>query len=256
MGRRAWAILPVIGVLVVGVILPGLALAGKKVVSGQQTLQIKARLRPASAGARHVAFDFRFDYRSTTPGQQPPYNVKTITLVMPRGLVLNPAAAPACKRSQIDSANGDLSTCPLNTIVGHGSVVANAAPTISTAITGTVTVYNAVNDVGRGQPKGTRNLVLWVKTSIGVNSAIAFRVLKGAGGRVELRATFPKPSQPGVSPGSFTIQTVLLSVFGSGKRSYITDPAVCPGSWPFSLRVVNYFDQPSITARDQVKCRR
>jgi hypothetical protein len=134
--------------------------------------------------------------------------------------------------------------------------VANAAPTISTPITETVTVYNAINDVGKGQPKGTRNLILWVKSSIGVNTALPFRVLRGAGGRVELHATLTKPSQAGVSPGSFTRQTVVLSVSRSGKGSFITDPALCSGTWPFSLTVGDYFNQPSITARDLVTCRR
>lgn len=255
-GRHGWPVVPVVGGLMVAGALPGAALAGSKVVSGKQTLQIKAGLRPARAGARHVTSTFRFDYRSTTPGQQPPYNTKSITLLEPPGLVLNPAAAPACKRSLINSAHGDLSMCPHNTIVGHGSVVINARPTIPTLFTGTVTVYNAVNNVGQGQPKGTRNLVLWVKTSIGLKVATPFRVLKGPGGRVELRATFPKPSQPGILPGFATLQTLTLSVSGSGRRSFITNPAVCSGSWPFSLTVTNYFHQPSITARHRVNCRR
>lgn len=254
-GRQGWPILPVVGGLVLAVTLPGVALAGKKVVSGKQTLQIKDLQRPATAGARHVTLGIRFDYRSTTPGQQPPYNTKTITVLEPPGLTLNPAAAPACKRSLIDKANGDISQCPRNTIVGHGTVVANAAPTITALITGTVTVYNAVNDVGVGQPKGTRNLILWVKPSIGPNVAVPFRVLKGPGGRGELRATFTKPSQPGILPGSVTLQTVTLSVSGSGKGSYITNPAVCQGAWAYSVTVANYFGQPSVTARDQVTCR-
>jgi hypothetical protein len=241
--------------LALAVAVPGAALAGTKAVSGKQTLQIKAHLSPSTAGATHVEFGFRYDYKSTQAGQQPPYNAKTITLVMPSGLVLDPAAAPACKRSQIDKANGDVSKCPPKTIVGHGTVVVNAAPTISAPITGTATIYNAINDVGIGQPKGTRNLILWVKTSIGVNQAFPFRVLKAAGHRVELQARLKKPKQRGVTPGTFTIQTVVLSVTGSGRRSFITDPPSCASSWRFSLKVVNYFNQPPITAHDRVKCR-
>lgn len=252
--RRGWPILPVVGGLILAFTLSGAALAGNKVVSGKQTLQIKAGLRPARAGARHVTSSLRFDYRSTTPGQQAPYNTKSITFLEPPGLVLNPAAAPACRRSRIENAHGDISTCPRNTIVGHGSVVVNARPTIPTLIARTVTVYNAVNDLGKGQPKGTRNLILWVKTSIGLKIAVPFRVLKGPGGRVELRTTLPKPSHPGLAPGFGTLQTVTLAVSGSGKRSYITNPAVCSGSWPFSLTVTNYFHQPSITARHRVDC--
>lgn len=252
--RDARAVRVGIAISAAAVVLPGAALAGKKVTSGHQTLQIKAHLKPNRAGARHVTFAFHYDYRSTTPGQQPPYNPKTITLVMPTGMVLNPNAAPACKRSQIDQNRGDAGKCPRKTIVGHGTVVANAAPTVSTPITGTVTIYNAINDVGIGQPRGTRNLVLWVKPSLGVNQAIAFRVLKSVGGHEALRATFTKPTHPGVTPGSFTIQTVTLSTRGSGKASYITNPLACSGSWQFALKIVNYFNQPPVTAHDGVKC--
>lgn len=246
--------LPLVALAVAVVVIPGVALAGKKAVSGQQTLQIKAHLTPSRAAAHHVKFGFRYDYRSTQAGQQPPYNAKSVTLVMPAGLVLDPKAAPACKRSQIDKAGGDVSKCPANTVVGQGSVVVNAAPTIAAPVTGTVTVYNAVNDVGEGQPKGTRNLVLWVKTSIGVTQAVPFRVLHLGGHRIALRATFKKPATPGVSPGSFTIQTVSLSITGHGRKSFIADPPSCTGSWPFALTVINYFSQPSITAHDRVKC--
>lgn len=252
MRRRSRIARLVTGVMVGAVVLPGVALAGGKVVSGQQTLQIKAHLAPAKAGARNVTLGFHYDYESTTPPQQPPYNVKTITFVMPAGMALNPAAAPACKRSQIDKTG--VPSCPSNTIVGHGTVVANATPAISTLITGTATIYNAVNNLGEGQPKGTRNLILWVKTSIGVTQAVPFRVMKGTGGRMELQARFTKPAQPGVSPGSFTIQTIDLSVSHTGRASFITDPPACSGSWPFALTVVNYFGQPSITAHDRVRC--
>jgi hypothetical protein len=96
-----------------------------------------------------------------------------------------------------------------------------------------------------------------VKTSINVNQVIPFRVLKGVGGRQELRATFNQPSQPGVSPGTFTIQNVTLSVKGSSSShgSFITNPPACAGSWSYALKIVNYFGQPSITAHDRVKCR-
>jgi hypothetical protein len=253
---RSIRILPLVGVaLAAAIAIPCAALAGKKAVSGQQTLQIKARLTPSRASATRVKFGFHFDYRSTHPPQQPPYNTKTVTLVFPPGLALDPTAAPSCKRSQIDKAKGNVSSaCPRKTIVGHGTLVANAAPTVPVPITGTVTIYNAVNNVGEGQPRGTRNLILWAKTSIGVNAGYPFRVLKGRGGRVALRTKLPKPKTPGVSPGSFTIQTVTLSISHFGRRPFITNPPSCHRSWPFSLTVVNWFNQPSITAHDRVKC--
>lgn len=233
----------------------GVALAGMRVVSGQQTLLIKAGLSPSRAGASHVTFSFHYDYRSTSPGQQPPYNMKTITLVMPRGLVVNPAAAPACKQSAINKVTGNPSRCPRKTIVGHGFVVANARPLVPTLITGTAKVYNVVNDVGVGQPKGTRSLLLWITTSVGGNQAFPFQVLRGSGGRATLVARVPQPPQPGVTRGTVTVQRLDLSVSGSVVGSFNTNPTVCSGSWRFTLKIVNYFNQPPITAYDGVKCK-
>lgn len=313
MCRRTRAVRLCIGAAVVAVALPAVALAGEgegeKVVSGQQTLQIAAGLVSGAksaavlnkARAEHVTLAFRYDYRSTTPPQRPPYNTRMVTIVMPAGLVLNPAAAPACNRSQIDAAKGDVSKCPRDTVVGEANVAGAAGPFTPASdtrsqpgpppppplpptpppptpppastppppppstpppppppapqvIVGMATIYNAVNNVGEGQPKGTQNLILWWTNSSGVNQAIPFRVLKGAGGRAELQATFAKPSQPGVSPDSITIETVVLSLSGSGKRSFITNPAMCSRSWLFTVTIVNYFGQPSITAQDRVKC--
>ena len=122
-------------------------------------------------------------------------------------------------------------------------------------ITGTVTIYNAINNLGEGQPKGTRNLILWAKTSVGVNAGYPFRIIKGRGGRMELQTKLEKRKAPGVSPGSFTIQSVTLTMSHTGKRPFITNPPTCPGGWRFSLTVVNYFKQPPITAHDRAKCR-
>lgn len=255
MRRQGRVIRLMIGALVAAVVLSGVAWAGKRVVSGQQTLLIKAGLSPSTAGARDVTFGFHYSYRSTSGREQPPYNMKTITLVMPPGLVVNPAAAPACVQSQINKAKGDLSKCPRNTIIGHGSVVANARPTVPTLITGTATVYNVVNNVGGAEPKGARNLVLWVTTSDGGIQAFPFQAMRASGGRAELVARLPKPAQPGVMHGTVTVQKLDLSVSGSVMGSFNTNPPRCSGSWRFVLKIVNYFNQPPITADDRVKCK-
>lgn len=255
MRRHSRVVWLVIGASVAAAVLSGVALAGKRVVSGQQTLLIQARLSPSTAGARDVTVSFHYEYGSTRPPQQPPYNMKTITLVMPRGLVVNPAAAPACTQSQINQAKGNLAKCPRRTIIGHGSVVANARPLVPKLITGTATVYNTVDNVGAAEPKGTRNLILWVKTSNGGDQMFPFRAMRGSGGRVKLVASLPKPAQPGVTRGTVTVQRLDLSVSGSVTGSFNTNPAVCAGSWQFKLMIVNYFRQPPITAYDRVKCK-
>jgi hypothetical protein len=64
-----------------------------------------------------------------------------------------------------------------------------------------------------------------------------------------------KPKKPGVTPGSFTIEHVKLSVSaGTAAKPYLSDVTSCHGSWPFSFTIKNWFNQPSITAHDKVRC--
>ena len=223
---------------------------------GPAELQIKVTLKPNRAGARGVKFELRYGYTNPkAPGQQPPYNLKSIIFTEPKGVALNPSAVPSCRESAVVNANDNASVCPSNSKVGNGSVTVNARPAIPTLISGTVTIYNGVDDGGYGGfPKGSRELILNIVTSIGVNSVEFFHVVKAAGGQVQLIARGAKPAMPGVAPGSLTLQSLDLTIASSSKKPYLSNPSTCPGSWPFSLAVTNWFGQPSITARDQVSC--
>ena len=242
-------------VMAVGVLVPAVAWAGKRVTSGQQNLQIKASLRPSRAGARGVRFEFRYVYTNAkNPGQQPPYNTKSITFTEPKGVVLKASAVPGCRESAVIKANGNAGVCPSAAKVGSGSVVVNARPAIKGLINGTVTVYNGVDDGGYGgSPKGSRELILYVKTAIGANTVDYFHLVRASDGQWQLVAGFVKPAKPGVAPG-FTVQRLDLTLASSSRKPYLSNPSTCSGSWPFSITVRNWFGQPSITARDQVNC--
>lgn len=237
------------------VIAPAVALAGKPVTSGQQKLQIKAGLKPARAGARHVTLSLHISYTNPHGKQQPPYNTKTLTLTGPFGI--RPTAVPACKESVIMKANNKTSGCPANTKVGTGTIVINASPTIPKPISGMLTVYNGVNDRGfAGHKKGSRTIFLYARTSVGLSGFYTFYIFKAVGGGTKLVSSSPKPKKPGVTPGSFTIQSTNLSVSGgSAGKPYLTDSKRCGGSWLFTFRIDNWFNQPSVTAHDRVMCR-
>ena len=237
-------------------ITPAAAWAGKKVISGAQSLQIKVTVTPARAGGRGVTLHFHSDYASTKPGgQQPPYNEKSLTVREPKGMVMHTAAVPACQESKVLAAKGDAqSVCSSTSKVGRGSVTVNARPTIKTLITGTITAYNGVDDGGAGGfRKGSPVLILFVKTSIGVITSDYLHVVKSPTG-VLLTGGQAKPAKPGTVAGDITLQRLDLTISGSGKSAYITAPRTCTGSWPFSLTIRNWFGQPSITARDRVAC--
>jgi hypothetical protein len=245
----------VIAVLATLFVLPAVAWAGKKVVSGQQSLQIKVTVKPATAKARGATFRLQSTNLSTKPGgQQPPYNTKSIIFTEPKGASLNTSGTPSCLESAVLRAKGDASVCPATSKVGHGTVTINARPTVKSLITGTIVAYNGKDDGGfDGYAKGSPELVLWIKTSIGVNAVDYFHIVKTGGGTVKLIANAAKPAKAGIAPGNFTIQKLDLTVNGSGKK-YVTNPHTCSGGWPFALTITNYFGQPSITARDVVAC--
>ncbi len=238
-----------------GMLAPAVAVAGPPTTSGDQKLQIKASVSPAKAGAKPVTLDLNVSYTNPKhPGQQPSENTKNV--IFTGQYRLHPSAVPACKLSSNIAAGGKTSGCPANTRVGSGTVVINAAPTIKQPITGTVTLYNGVNDNGSGgHPKGARAVFLYAQTSIHVNSTLAFYIHKSPSGGVTLIENVAKPKKPGVTPGSFTIQHVKLSVSGgTAAKPYLSNVTSCHGSWPFSFTIQNWFSQPPITARAKVKC--
>jgi len=240
---------------VAAALVPAVALAGKPVTSGDQKLQVKATLSPAKAGAKPVTMGVSVSYTNPkNSAQQPPYNTRQ--LIFTGQVAIHPSAVPACKESSNIAANGKTSGCPANTKIGTGSVVVNAAPTIKQPITGTVTIYNGVNDRGySGHPKGTRNIFLYVQTSVHINVTDVFYIEKAPGGGTTLIENQPKPKKAGVTPGSFTIKHIMLSVSGgTASKPYLSDVSRCSGSWPFSFTINNWFNQPSVTAKDKVAC--
>ena len=243
-------------VVAVVVLVPAVAIAGKVVTSGDQSLQLKVSVTPARAGANGAVFTFEDQYRNPkSPGQQVPYNTKTTTVTFPKGMLFHPHSAPQCRESVALKAKNGGGACPADSKVGTGTVVLNYRPYDPTLITGKITDFNGVDDASHtGFPKGSPVVILYIKTSIGLNATDFFHQSK-KGGHEVLTGTASPPSQPGIQPLNFTIQKLRLTLSRSShKKPYITNPPACHGSWPFSLTITNYFGQPSVTAHDAVKC--
>lgn len=250
----------IVGVAILAVMVPAVALAGKTVVVGQQSLKVKATLSSVKAGARGVTLTLDVQYRNPKhPAQQPPYNSKDIIFKEPAGSTINTSAFPTCLESTVVKANGAATGCPAGSVVGHGTIVANARPTFKQLINATLTLYNGINDRGYdGFRPGSRILVFYVKTSIGLNTSFIFHIVKTRSGATELISKTSKPKKPGVTPGTFSLQRVHLTVAGkspSGKP-YGINPPTCTGRWQASMTITNWFGGPTITASDSINCRR
>ena len=235
---------------------PAAAWAGSAVVSGHQRLQIKVTVTPARAGAGGAILHLHSHYTSTLPGGgQPPVNEKSLVFTEAKGMTLRTAAFPACKESVVIADGGDAGkACPAGAAVGHGTVVVNARPTVPKLIDGTVTAFNGDDNAGFGGfAKGSPELILYVKTTIGVNTVDYLHIVRTTAG-IKLIGVATKPKHRGIAPGDYTLQTFDLTVGTIGKRSWIKPPATCTGHWVFALTLTNFFGQPAITARDSVPC--
>lgn len=231
----------------------GLPAVAWATVVGQQSLRLSVSITPAKAGKPVRSLRIQVVYKNPSSDQQPPYDTHQLIFKEAPGFRMNTSAAPQCPESSVPS-NGNASVCPAASKVGSGTAVINARPTVPQLITATVTAYNAVNDKGYGgAPKGSPALILYFQTSIGIKTSFYFHIVK-SGQITKLIGALAKPSKPGKQPGSFSIQNLDLTLTRSGSKPYMTNPPTCKKSWPFSLTLTNYFNQPSITARSKVAC--
>lgn len=237
-------------------LIPVGAWAGERVTAGDhQSLQLSVSMRPNQAGVRLTRLHIHSEYRNSTGnGQQPPVNGAAIILKLPRGTTFHFSAAHACQESVVIKAPPGRPPCPASAKIGAGTVIVNARPTLSTLVHGQLTEFNGVDDSGvGGYPRGSPVLLLYVRTTIGVNQTDFFHVVTRGGG-LELIGRSTKPSHPGIVPGDFTLQTLDLTSTAS-PSAYFRNPPKCSGSWRFALTLTNFFGQPPITAPDTVGCR-
>lgn len=243
--------------------LPGLAYAGSKATSGDQTLQISASISPNKASAtsagRGVVLKLHVDYESLNAGAQVKENTKQVLLTGP-GLKYHTNRATVCKLSEMlktDSAGtaAGPAACPQGSQVGTGSATADARPAIPQPVPATVTLYNGLDDVNADntpRSPGTPALILYAKTNIGATSTLPFDIVGN-----KLQLDFAAPTMPGATQ-LYHIQKVDLTLPNrGGSKAYVTAPRRCGPSrrWNFSMKISNY-DGPSVTAGHQIRCRK
>src|SRR3954451_3278498 len=175
-GRRMHKSLIALAVLLV---VPAIALAGKKATAGDQTLQITSSLAPAKTKAKGATVKINVDYESTNDNAQVKENTKSVVVTMPAGTKFNPAARTQCKYSELaNNDTGGPSACPAGSQIGQGTATADARPGLGDPVNAEVTLFNGLDDEN---PDGTVRdpavpaILLYAKTSItGVNVSLPF----------------------------------------------------------------------------------
>lgn len=236
-----------VGSLVVVVAVPGLAFAGSKVTSGHQTLQVRAGLKPAKAGAGSI-LKLHIDYESLLPNQHVG-DTASVQLQLPQGSHLNPHSYTQCDYNKLAGkpVSQDGAICPKDSVLGSGTFTADARPTVAQPVAGTFTLYNV---------KGHHDDVLLAgKTAYGYVSLLFLYTVRGSGGRAEPALTAYEQNNGGHS--LYTIKTLQATIGRPHHRAFVTNPRRCTRSgWRLGVRIENFGSEPTIQAHDTIHCRK
>ena len=243
-------------------LIPALALAGKTVTEGTNTLKIKSSLDPAKASKSKDnlrAAAATFDYvAGTTDGSR---------LVDDRSVVVSFGgprfifkALPACDETDAFEQGDDV--CPDGSLVGEGTGTAEvhpdpADPSKDSDLELDVKLYNGTLDTDKnGDPMDPRPGLL-VFTKVGdTNITLPFWGEK-RGKQVAFRGPDEDPD-PGVA-SLYEIKEIHLdierrTVRRDGKRvPFLALPTKCEGAWISTATKDPYEGEP-LTAKHKVRC--
>jgi hypothetical protein len=253
--RRRRVTRSAIAALALVIALPAAAIAGKKATAGTQTLQIKAHIVPARAGAKPAALKLHVDYESTT-NQHNSFYEHFIRVTVPRGFRFHPAGIPKCSERALSDAHDNApAACPPGSRVGGGTVTADARPTLQNPVPATVTVYSGRYDCScfvhpPGAKRSSEDLIIYVRTSLGLTITQVWNVLPNQ----SFAAYFNPPPPPSQrTKGLYALKTIDLTLKGPDHKPFIQAPRTCNRSWAFAMTIANY-DGPNITAHDKAAC--
>lgn len=242
-----------LGTAAVAFAVPTIAIAGKAVTAGDQSLQVFVQLKPTSVatpGKGGVNFGMRVSYKSLNDGAQIKENIKSVTLNLPKGMKIHPDRAGSCLVSELADQGED--ACPASALIGAGTGTVDARPTLADPVDAELRVYNTLDDTnsdGSIREEKVPAITLYAKTTIGVNTALPFDLV----GDGVLRLDFAPPADPS-KPPLYHVQDVKFGVPLQKGKAYFTRPGKCPkGYWGFKMTIDNY-DGPPVTAGHKVTC--
>jgi hypothetical protein len=243
-------------------LVPALALAGKTVTEGTNTLKIKTAFDPAKASKskdRLRPTQSKFDYvAGTTDGSRLP-DLRSVVVYL-GGAKFGFKSFPAC--DETDAFEQGDGVCPAGSQVGEGTGVAEvhvdpADPSKDSEVSVDVKVYNGSLDTDKnGDPMDPRAGLLIYTEIAGANVTLPFW-----GERRGKQLAFRGPNEdpdPGVA-GLYEIKEIHLtidrrSVRRAGKRiPFLGLPTVCDGKWVVTATNNPYEGEPA-TAKHKVRC--
>lgn len=241
---------------------PAIALAGKVVTEGNNTLQIKAKFDPAKASesrSRPRPTEIAFDYVAGTTNDKRLPDLRSVKVFL-GGAKFRFGAFRTC--DETDAATEGDGVCPDGSRVGSGTGIAEIHPpddpNAKSDLAVDVTVYNGELDTDRnGAPLATTRSGLLIFTQVGdTNIALPFWAER-RGRQVSLYNPVddPDPNQDAL----YAIKEIHLtidrrSVRDDGRRiPFLATPRKCEGGWVVSTTNDYYKGQP-ITATHKARC--
>ena len=243
-------------------LIPALALAGKTVTEGKNTLRIKAGFDPAKASVSKSKLrptESTFDYfAGTNDGSRLP-EIRSLVVYL-GGSKFAFKAFPTC--DETDAFEQGDGVCPKGSHVGEGTGVAEVHgdpndPSKDTDLEVDVKVYNGELDTDvNGEPMDPRpGLLLYTKVG---DTSVTFPFWgEKRGKQVALRG--PKEDEdPGVD-SLFSIKEIHVtidkrSVRRNGKRiPFLGLPTECGGKWTVTATVDPY-EGDALAAKHKVRC--
>lgn len=242
-------------------LVPALALAGKTVTEGNQTLQIKAKFDPAKASKskqKRRATEVDFDYvTDTTDGSRIPDTSDLVIYL--GGAKFAFGALPAC--DETDAATDGDGVCPDGSLMGSGTGVAELHnpddPSADADIDVDVKVYNGMLDTDEnGDPMDPRPGILFYTEVGDIKVTVPFWGER-RGKQIALRGPAEDPDPNADS--AFEIKEVHLQIDrrsvrkGGKKTPFVGLPTKCDRKWVVTATSDAYGRDP-LTAKHKVRC--
>jgi len=243
-------------------LIPALALAGKTVTEGTNTLQVKASFDPAKASKSKKKLrpvEVTYDVVSGTTNDKRLPDLRSVKAYL-GGAKFKFDAFPKCDETDA-ATNGD-GECPNGSRVGSGTAVAEVHPpddpNAKSDVAVDVILYNGTLDTDRdGNPSTTTRDGLIVYTEVAGTQAVFPFWAERRGTQLAFYnpAEDPEPNQE-FSIGIKEIHLIIdkRSVRRDGRRiPFLGAPTECEGKWTVTHTNEHYTGQP-LVAQHKVRC--